>query len=174
MVAQSNGTANGTYANGANGTNGTHTNGSSHTNGISHLNGSSHVNGSSQKDVPIAICGMGLRLAGNLSSPEELWDFLINKQDARGRVPESRYNVSSYHSASKRPGTVATEYGYFLDESVKLGSLDTNRFSLTRSDLEVADPQHRLMLEVVREAFDDAGEMKFKVSWSAVESSIER
>jgi acyl transferase domain-containing protein len=112
--------------------------------------------------APIAVCGMGLRLPGGLGSPQQLWDFLLAKGDARGRVPESRYNVSAYHSTSGRPGTVATEYGYFLDESVSLGALDASRFSFSRAELESADPQQRLMLEVVRECFDDAGEVGFR------------
>jgi acyl transferase domain-containing protein len=113
-------------------------------------------------DFPIAICGMALRLPGGLGSPQQLWDFLLAKGDARGRVPESRYNILAYYSTSGRPGTIGTEYGYFLDDSVKLGALDASRFSLSRAELEFADPQQRRMLEVVRECFDDAGEVGFK------------
>lgn len=112
--------------------------------------------------IPIAVCGMALRLPGGLANPQQLWDFLLAKGDARGRVPESRYNVSAYHSTSGERGTVATEYGYFLDESVKMGALDASRFSFSRGELECADPQHRLMLEVVRECMDDAGEVGFR------------
>lgn len=148
-----------------------HVNGASGTNGAFHShevppmqNGRSEVDeGPSRKDVPLAVCGMAVRLPGRVGSPQEFWDFLMAKGDAKGRVPESRYNISAYHSASGRPGTIATEYGYFLDESVKLGSLDASRFSLSRAELEFADPQQRLMLEVVREALDDAGEVNFKV-----------
>jgi Polyketide synthase modules and related proteins len=117
-------------------------------------------------DFPVAICGMAVRLPGGLASPQDFWDFLITKGDARGRVPKSRYNIDAYHSTSGRPGTIATEYGYFLDESVKLGSLDASRFSLSRAELEFAGPEQRLMLEVVREALDDAGEVDFKVGFS--------
>lgn len=112
--------------------------------------------------TPIAVCGMALRLPGGLTNPQQLWEFLLAGGDARTRVPESRYNVSAYHSKTGRPGTVATEYGYFLDESVKLGALDTSRFSFSRAELESADPQQRLMLEVVRECLDDAGEVGFR------------
>ncbi|PYI00202.1 polyketide synthase [Aspergillus ellipticus CBS 707.79] len=119
-------------------------------------------NGATTAFSPIAICGMALRLPGGLGSPQDLWDFLMAKGDARSRVPESRYNVSAFHSPSKRPGTVVTEYGYFLDESIKLGALDASRFSLSRAELEAADPQQRQMLEVVRECFDDAGEVNFR------------
>jgi acyl transferase domain-containing protein len=107
--------------------------------------------------TPIAICGMALRLPGGLTAPQQLWDFLLSKGDARTRVPESRYNVSAYHSTTGKPGSVATEYGYFLDESVDLGALDTSFFTIPRTKVERADPQQRLLLEVARECIEDAG-----------------
>ncbi|KAI0096719.1 fatty acid synthase S-acetyltransferase [Nemania sp. FL0031] len=112
---------------------------------------------STRGQMPIAICGIGLRLPGGLSSPEQLWDFLLAKGDARCRVPASRYNVSAYYSNSGKPGTVASEYGYFLNESVDIAKLDTSSFSVSRSELQQTDPQQRLMLEVARECFEDAG-----------------
>ncbi|KKY39789.1 putative polyketide synthase [Diaporthe ampelina] len=111
---------------------------------------------------PIAICGMALRLPGGLESPQQFWDFLVAKGDARGRVPESRYNISAYYSRSGRPGTIGTEHGYFLGDDVQLGALDAGRFSISRAELECADPQQRRMLEVVRECLDDAGEVGFR------------
>lgn len=151
-------------------------NGSPHTdamNGTAHMNGVHGTNGITassrisehvskvEPSIPIAICGMALRLPGGSASPQEFWDFLMNKGDARCRVPESRYNISAYYRSDKRPGSIASEYGYFLDESVRLGAFDSSRFSLSRAELEYADPQQRLLLEVVREAFDDAGEVSF-------------
>ncbi|KAJ4364877.1 hypothetical protein N0V95_000627 [Ascochyta clinopodiicola] len=158
------------HTNGSNGLDGC-TNGQSHekvhtpselpTNGTNGTNGL-HENNANEKPIPIAICGIGLRLPGGSSTPQEFWEFLVNKGDARGRVPMSRYNVSAYHETTKRPTTVATEYGYFLDEDVKLGAMDTSRFSMSRADVEFADPQQRRLLEVVTEAFEDAGEAKFR------------
>lgn len=100
---------------------------------------------------------MACRLPGGLATPQELWDFVIAKGDARTRVPRSRYNVDAFHSPVNKPGSVAAEYGYFLDESVDLGALDTSLFSMRRSDVEGTDPQERMMLEVVRECIEDAG-----------------
>lgn len=172
-VSHTNGHANGTngtnaHANGTNGTNG-YVNGGSHENGInggSYANGTNglHVDDADKKTIPIAICGMGLRLPGGNHTPQEFWEFLVNKGDGRVRVPMSRYNVSAYYETTKRPTTVATEYGYFLDEDVKLGAMDTSRFSMSRSDVEFSDPQQRHLLEVVMEAFEDAGEANFRVS----------
>lgn len=147
---------NGTYTNG----NGTHTNGNgTHTNGT-HANGA-HSNGtfvhSQARFEPIAICGMACRLPGGVSSPTELWDFLVAGRDARCQVPKSRFNIAGHYSAAKRPGTVDVEYGYFLDESVDLAGVDTSFTGMSRSELEVLDPQQRLLLEVVREALHDAG-----------------
>lgn len=144
-----------------------------HTNGVqggstgheSRVDGTRHIATSpSAGAFPIAICGMALRLPGGLGTPQQFWDFLLAKGDARGRVPHSRYNISAYYSTSGKPGTIGTEYGYFLDDSVKLGALDVGRFSLSRAELECADPQQRRMLEVVRECFDDAGEVNFRQS----------
>jgi acyl transferase domain-containing protein len=112
--------------------------------------------------VPIAICGMALRLPGGLHSPQQFWDFLLAKGDARSRVPESRYNVDSFYSRRAKPGTVKSEYGYFLDESIDLGALDTSFFTMPRNEVERCDPGQRQMLEVAREAMEDAGETNYR------------
>ncbi|KAI1128529.1 hypothetical protein F5Y10DRAFT_265029 [Nemania abortiva] len=111
---------------------------------------------------PMAICGMACRLPGRVHSPQELWEFLLSKGDPRSRVPETRYGISGYFSKSKKPGTTNTEYGYFLDESVALGALDTSFFPMARKELENLDPQQRILLEISRECVDDAGEVGWK------------
>jgi hypothetical protein len=47
-----------------------------------------HSNETTPGVEPIAICGMALRLPGGLHTPQQFWDFLVAKGDARGRVPE--------------------------------------------------------------------------------------
>lgn len=108
----------------------------------------------------IAICGMAVRLPNGIKTPQQLWHFLLNKGDARGRVPESRYNVSAFYHPSGKPGTVITEHGYFLDDDI--ATLDTSFFSLPRMELERADPQQRLLLEITRECLEDAGIKKWR------------
>lgn len=150
------------HVNGLNGTNGL---APMQANGYGDTSTSVHAADSTtgtRAQTPIAICGMALRLPGGLGTPQQLWDFLLAKGDARSVVPESRYNISSYHSTSGRPGSVTTKYGYFLNDDVSLGAFDTSRFTLSRAELEGADPQLRRMLEVVRECFDDAGEVNFR------------
>ncbi|GKZ27195.1 type I Iterative Polyketide synthase (PKS), partial [Aspergillus brasiliensis] len=112
--------------------------------------------------VPIAICGMSVRLPGGLHSPQDFWDFLISKGDARGPVPKSRYNAAAHYSEKPKPGTISTEYGYFLDESIDISAIDTSFFNMSKAEVERTDPQQRLMLEVARECIEDAGETSRK------------
>ncbi len=126
-----------------------------------------HANGDDSKarvplQIPIAICGIGLRLPGGLSTSQELWEFLLAKGDARSRVPESRYNVSAFYSTHAKPGSVGTEHGYFLDDSVNLQSFDASLWNMARQAVERADPQQRQLLEVVRECVEDAGETNWR------------
>ncbi|KAI0868539.1 hypothetical protein GGS24DRAFT_207312 [Hypoxylon argillaceum] len=136
-----------------------HTNGndpatsSPETNNVNSANG---VNGHGPQFLPIAICGMACRLPGKVNSPADLWEFIMAKGDARVPVPETRY--TGYNAPVKKPGAVASEYGYFLDESVDLGALDTSFFSIAKSEAERLDPQQRILLEVSRECIDDSGE----------------
>ncbi|XRM46506.1 hypothetical protein ABZX51_009537 [Aspergillus tubingensis] len=112
--------------------------------------------------VPIAICGMSVRLPGGLHSPQELWDFLVSKGDARGPVPKSRYSTAAHYSERSKPSTVNTEYGYFLDESIDLSAVDTSFFNMRKAEVERLDPQQRQILEVARECMEDAGEVNRK------------
>lgn len=123
-------------------------------------NGVAPLRASSEGEVPIAICGMAVRLSGGIRTPKQLWDFLLAGKDGRARVPVSRYNIAAFHDASGKATTVPTEYGYFLDED--LGALDTSFFSMARMEVEQASPEQRLMLEVAMESFEDAGETAWR------------
>ena len=112
---------------------------------------------SNNPQEPMAIVGMAMRLPGGVRTTESFWDMLINKRDGRCRVPADRYNVDAFYSAALKRGTVKTQHGYFLDD-VDLRDLDPSFYSMTKSEVEKLDPQHRLLLEVVRECLENAGE----------------
>lgn len=158
-IGNNNVSGNGIYANGT-------TSENIHSNGT--MNGQAAQNGIIQNDEssfsPVAICGMACRLPGGIASPEQLWEFLLEGGDARTRVPKSRFNIDAYHSSTKKPGATITEYGYFLDEEVDIGTLDISFFSMPRNEVARLDPQQRLLLEVARESIDDAGEVGWKGS----------
>jgi hypothetical protein len=142
-----------------------HTNGhaNGHANGQTngHSNGHSndHSTGVSQRpnETPVAICGMAMRLPGGIRNEKDLYEFLYNKRDARSVVGEDRYNSDGYYSPHGQSGTINTKQGYFLKD-LDYSKLDLSMFSFSAAEAEQLDPNHRLVLEVVREAFESAGE----------------
>ena len=149
-----------TYVNGQ--TNGLTTNG--YTNGHGNANIDDLSNGPSTpsgikhaESVPVAICGMAMRLPGGIRSDEALYNLLVNKGDARSLTPLSRYNVDAYYSPSGKPGTVITKHGYFLND-VDFQQFDHSMFAVAAAEAELMDPNQRLLLEVVREALERSGE----------------
>ena len=114
----------------------------------------------SQGQVPIAVCGMGMRLPGGIHNDHGLYDFLINKGDARSIVGKDRFNVDAYYSPHGKQGTICTKHGYYVND-VDLSKFDLSMFTLTSAEAEQIDPNQRLVLEVVREAFESAGETEW-------------
>ncbi|KAI9646519.1 Mycolipanoate synthase [Ciborinia camelliae] len=53
-------------------------------------------------------------------------------------------------------GTITTKQGYFLDD-LDYSNLDLSMFTFSAAKAEQVNPNHRLVLEVVREAFESAG-----------------
>ncbi len=93
---------------------------------------------------PIAIVGMGLRLPGGVNSASSLWELLISKKNGRCFVPASRYNIDAFYKPSKTTGSVASRYGYFLQEDVD--KFDASIFSMSKAEVDRLDPQQRLLL----------------------------
>ncbi|KAI1387971.1 uncharacterized protein F4822DRAFT_430721 [Hypoxylon trugodes] len=110
--------------------------------------------------IPIAICGVGVRLSGGIRSTDDYWDLLVNGRDARGPVPKSRYNVQGFDNSLDGKERIETRSGYFLEDD--LSRFDPSLFSMTQVELERCDPQQRLLLEVTRECLEDAGEVSYR------------
>ena len=113
------------------------------------------------KQIPVAICGMAMRLPGGIHNDRALYDFLINKGDARSMIGEDRYNVDAYYNAHGKHGTISTKHGYFMND-VDFSNFDLSMFTLTPAEAEQVDPNQRLVLEVVREAFENSGETEWR------------
>ncbi|USP74624.1 uncharacterized protein yc1106_01898 [Curvularia clavata] len=111
---------------------------------------------------PIAICGMALRLPGGLKTPDQFWELLTQKKDARGRIPLQRFDAEAFHSASGKSGYINSQYGYFLDDSAEVGAVDTSFFRMSQKESGRTDPQQKLLLELVRECFESAGEINWR------------
>ncbi|KAI1261843.1 reducing type I polyketide synthase 10 [Xylariaceae sp. FL1019] len=106
---------------------------------------------------PIAICGIGCRLPGQVSSPQALWDLLSNAKSANGRVPQSRFNLDGFYhpEGNDHAGSINMEGGYFLDDSVR--EFENSFFGINNLEATFMDPQQRKLLEVVFECLENAG-----------------
>ncbi|KAK3168679.1 Type I Iterative PKS [Lepraria neglecta] len=127
----------------------------------------------SEQLEPIAVVGMGnnkppgCRLPGDVKSPSEFWNMMINKGSGQmPRVPDSRLKIDAhYHSNNDRPGSFGVLGGYFLKETLQ--EFDPTFFGITPIEAMWMDPQQRKLLEVVYETFGSAGATLQEISGSS-------
>src|SRR5262245_59873480 len=103
-----------------------------------------------------AVIGIGCRFPGGANSPEQFWKLLCDGVDAVTEVPRQRFNVEAlFDPDPARPGTLYTRWGGFIDG---IDHFDADFFGISPREAQRIDPQHRLLLEVVWEALEDAGQ----------------
>ncbi|KAF3039428.1 putative PKS-like protein biosynthetic cluster [Didymella keratinophila] len=103
----------------------------------------------------VAIIGMSCRTAGNVDTPDKLWDFLLQRKYACGTIPAQRWEP--WRNRGSRHAKVVDETinkGYFLD---RLEHFDAAFFGISPAEAELMDPQQRLGLELAWEALENAG-----------------
>lgn len=113
-------------------------------------------NAASPKLQPIAIVGMGCRLPGNVSSPEEFWELCSRARSGWTEIPKSRFNHEAFHHPNPdKMGCYNPAGGHFIDEDVAL--FDAPFFQITEKEAISMDPQQRLLLECTYEALENGG-----------------
>ncbi|CZS97698.1 related to polyketide synthase [Rhynchosporium agropyri] len=106
--------------------------------------------------MPIAIVGMGCRLPGDVSTPEEFWELCSRARSGWSPIPKSRFNHEAFHHPNPdKMGCYNPEGGHFLEEDV--GLFDAPFFNITEKEAISMDPQQRLLLECTYEALENAG-----------------
>ncbi len=114
---------------------------------------------------PIAIIGMACRYPGGVNNSEDLWQLLCNGVDAISEIPKERWDIDSYYNPDPdAAGKILTRWGGFLDQ---VDQFDAQFFGMAPREAEGLDPQHRLLLEVVWEALENAGQAPDKLTGSA-------
>ena len=106
-------------------------------------------------DDSIAIIGIGCRFPGGADGPGKFWDRLTQGFDAVAEVGSSRPDFSDlYDSDPRRPGRLYSRWGGFLERT---DWFDAHFFGISPREAIRIDPQHRLLLELLWEACEDAG-----------------
>ncbi|MFF2786325.1 type I polyketide synthase [Streptomyces sp. NPDC058049] len=103
----------------------------------------------------IAITGLGCRFPG---APDisAYWKLLLSGERQFSAVPKERWNHETFHEPGNpsAPHAAYTDQVAFLDD---VDRFDALHYGVPPARARAMDPQHRLLLDVTRQALDDAG-----------------
>ncbi|MGP4056354.1 polyketide synthase Pks13 [Mycobacterium sp. 4D054] len=101
----------------------------------------------------IAIVGVGTRFPGDMNTPGEMWDALLEGRDAITDLPEGRWSeFLSEPRIAERVAKARTRGGYLSD----IKGFDAEFFALSKMEADNIDPQQRMALELTWEALEHA------------------
>jgi polyketide synthase 13 len=101
----------------------------------------------------IAIVGIGTRFPGDMNTPDEMWQALLEGRDAITDLPEGRWSeFLDEPRIAERVAKARTRGGYLTD----IKGFDSEFFALSKMEADNVDPQQRLALELTWEALEHA------------------
>ncbi|MGB7867850.1 MAG: polyketide synthase Pks13 [Mycobacterium sp.] len=103
--------------------------------------------------VDIAVVGLATRLPGDMNTPEETWQALLEGRDAITDLPEGRWSeFMEEPRLAERIKKARTRGGYLKD----IKGFDSEFFALSKTEADNVDPQQRMTLELTWEALEHA------------------
>ncbi len=101
----------------------------------------------------IAIIGVATRFPGDLNTPDEMWEALLEGRDAITDLPEGRWEeFLGEPRIAERVAKARTRGGYLSD----IKGFDSEFFALSKMEADNIDPQQRMALELTWEALEHA------------------
>ena len=101
----------------------------------------------------IAIVGLGTRFPGDMNTPDETWQALLEGRDAITDLPEGRWSeFLDEPRIAERVAKARTRGGYLTD----IKGFDAEFFALSKMEADNIDPQQRMALELTWEALEHA------------------
>ena len=103
--------------------------------------------------VDIAVVGLATRLPGDMNTPDETWQALIEGRDAITDLPEGRWSeFLEEPRLAERIDQARTRGGYLKD----IKGFDSEFFAVAKTEADNIDPQQRMALELTWEALEHA------------------
>jgi len=106
--------------------------------------------------LDIAIVGLGCRFP-QARDPLGYWELIRNGTVTFRSIPASRWDHDLFFdSAARIPDKAYIDKGAYLDDD-EITHFATLHFGIAPRRIQVTDPQHRILLDAVRGALQDAG-----------------
>jgi polyketide synthase 13 len=97
----------------------------------------------------IAIVGLATRFPGDMNTPDETWQALLEGRDAISDLPDGRWEeFLDEPRIAERVAKARTRGGYLSD----IKGFDAEFFALSKMEADNIDPQQRMALELTWEA----------------------
>jgi polyketide synthase 13 len=101
----------------------------------------------------IAVVGLSTRFPGDMNTPDETWQALLEGRDAITDLPEGRWvEFLEEPRIAERITKARTRGGYLED----IKGFDSEFFALSKMEADNLDPQQRMALELTWEALEHA------------------
>ena len=101
----------------------------------------------------IAIVGLATRFPGDMNTPDEMWQALLEGRDAITDLPEGRWSeFMDEPRLAERIRKARTRGGYLKN----IKDFDAEFFALSKMEADNIDPQQRMALELTWEALENA------------------
>ncbi|CAF3506100.1 unnamed protein product [Rotaria sp. Silwood1] len=115
----------------------------------------------SQLLEPVALVGIACEFPGDIHSPADLWDALVQSRDLSSDIPAERTDLLSYcaHILNQDGGDLQANLirrGYFLSTS-SYDTFEPSFFGLSDGEASTIDPCHRLLMLKLVHLLEDAG-----------------